>query len=85
MYQLEEQIWFWALLVIPVVLALFLIVQLWKKQTQKKFADQKLLAKLSPNRSLLKSVLKIVVLCLAFACLAIALVNPKNWNQTRNC
>jgi Ca-activated chloride channel family protein len=36
-----------------------------------------LLKRLSPNTSLFKSVLKIIVLCLAFACLAIALVNPK--------
>ncbi|RZV68312.1 MAG: VWA domain-containing protein, partial [Flavobacteriaceae bacterium] len=33
--------------------------------------------KLSPNRSLFKSILKLFVLCLAFASLSIALVNPK--------
>jgi Ca-activated chloride channel family protein len=44
---------------------------------QKKFADQKLLKRLSPNQSLFKSILKIVVLCGAFACLSLALVNPK--------
>uniref|UniRef100_UPI00404AE6EB VWA domain-containing protein n=1 Tax=Gelidibacter sp. TaxID=2018083 RepID=UPI00404AE6EB len=75
--QLEEKIWFWALLVIPVILLLFLILQFWKYKTQQKFADKALLKKLSPNRSLFKSVLKILVLCLAFACITIALVNPK--------
>ncbi len=77
MYQLEEKIWFWVLLVIPVLLVLFTIVQLWKKSAQRKFADKALLARLSPNQSLFKSILKVVVLSLAFACLAIALVNPK--------
>ena len=48
-----------------------------KKQTQKKFADKALLKRLSPNQSVFKSVLKIIVLSLAFASLAIALVNPK--------
>lgn len=77
MYQLDEKIWFWALAVIPVVMLLFLVLQFWKYRTQRKFADKELLKKLSPNTSLFKSVLKMVVLCLAFACLALALVNPK--------
>lgn len=75
---LEEKIWFWTLLIIPVILVLFLLLQIWKKNTQKKFADKAMINRLSPNKSPFKSILKIVVLCLAFACLSIALVNPKN-------
>jgi len=77
LYQLDEHIWFWTLVVIPVVIVLFLIVQLWKRNTQKKFASNQLLKRLSPNQSVFKSVLKLFVLCLAFACLTIAMVNPK--------
>ena len=77
MYQLEEKIWFWVLAVIPVIVLFFLVLQFWKYRTQRKFADKELLKRLSPNTSFFKSVLKIIVLCLAFACLAIALVNPK--------
>ena len=77
MFQLEEKIWFWALLIIPVIVVFFLLLLLWKKQTQKKFADKALLKRLSPNQSVFKSVLKVIVLSLAFASLAIALVNPK--------
>ncbi|MBN2867694.1 MAG: VWA domain-containing protein, partial [Flavobacteriaceae bacterium] len=77
MFQLEEKIWFWTLLIIPVIVVFFLLLLLWKKQTQKKFADKALLKRLSPNQSVFKSVLKIIVLSLAFASLAIALVNPK--------
>lgn len=77
MYQLEEKIWFWALMIIPVLGMMFIVLQIWKNQVQKKFADKRLLDRLSPNRSFFKSVLKITVLSLAFACLAIALVNPK--------
>ena len=77
MYQLEEKIWFWMLLIIPVIIAFFLILQIWKYKAQSKFANKQLLNKLSPNSSLFKSILKITVLSLAFACLAIALVNPK--------
>ncbi|WP_303316814.1 VWA domain-containing protein [Flavivirga abyssicola] len=77
MYQLEEKIWFWVLGVIPVIILLFLVLQFWKYKAQSKFADKRLLKKLSPNTSLFKSILKLGVLSLAFACLAIALVNPK--------
>jgi len=77
LYQLEEKIWFWVLLVIPIIWLFFLLLQFWKYRAQKKFGDLTLLKKLSPNKSVFKSVLKVIVLSLAFACLAIALVNPK--------
>ncbi|KJD36638.1 BatB protein [Tamlana sedimentorum] len=77
MYQLEEKIWFWTLVVIPVIILLFLGLQFWRYKTQNKFADKALLKKLSPNKSTFKTVLKVVVLCLAFLCLSLALVNPK--------
>ena len=77
MYQLEEPIYFYVLFAIPVIAVLFLLVHAWKKHTQKKFADATLLKRLSPNRSVFKSVLKVLVLCLAIACLSFGLVNPK--------
>jgi Ca-activated chloride channel family protein len=60
-----------------VIVFLFGIVLFWQKKTQRKFADKELLARLSPNRSTGKSVLKIVLLCLAIASFVIALVNPQ--------
>ena len=77
MYQLDEKIWFWLLFVIPILLITFLVLQIWKQSVQNKFADKRLLNKLSPNRSLFKSMFKIGLFCLAIACLIIALVNPK--------
>ena len=77
MYQLEEKIWFWALGIIPVIILLFLVLQFWRYRAQKKFADSAMLKRLSPNRSIFKSVLKVIVLSLVFFCLTIALVNPK--------
>lgn len=75
--QLEEKIWFWMLLVIPTLIVLFTIVQLWKRHAQNKFANQRIIKRLSPNRSHFKPILKLIVLCLAFGCLTIAMVNPK--------
>lgn len=77
MYQLEEKIWFWVLGIIPVIILLFLVLQFWRYKAQNNFADKKLLKRLSPNRSIFKGALKIVVLSLAFLCLSLALVNPK--------
>lgn len=77
MYRLEETIWFWALLVIPAVLFIFLVLQYWKTRTQRRFADSRLLNKLSPNISLIKPLLKIFIWCAAFGFLCIGLVNPK--------
>ncbi|MGB1307412.1 MAG: vWA domain-containing protein [Oceanihabitans sp.] len=77
MYQLEEKIWFWVLAIIPVIIVLFIVLQLWKYQAQKKFASKNLLKKLSPNQSVFKGILKVIIYCLAIASLAIALVNPK--------
>lgn len=56
---------------------MFILLQVWRRSVQKKFADYKLLQRLSPNQSLFKSILKVLVLCGAFACLSLALVNPK--------
>ncbi|WP_299216746.1 VWA domain-containing protein [uncultured Dokdonia sp.] len=77
MYLLEEKIWFWLLLVIPVIILLFLGVLFWQRSAQKCFADSALLKKLSPERSLFKPTLKILVLSLAIFFLVVALVNPK--------
>jgi Ca-activated chloride channel family protein len=77
LYQLEEPIFFYLLLAIPVVMVLFLWVLIWKKRTQSKFADTSLIKKLSPGSSLFKSILKVLVLCLAIVFLSFALVNPK--------
>ena len=77
MFRLDEKIWFWTILVIPVIVLVFILVQVWKKSAQKKFANLALLKRLSPNQSLFKSVLKLIVLCAAFLFLVLALVNPK--------
>ncbi|HPE82189.1 MAG: VWA domain-containing protein [Aequorivita sp.] len=77
MYQLEQPIYFYILFAIPVIVVVFLLLLVWKRTVQKRFVDKELLKKLSPNHSLFKSVLKVLVLCLAVACLSFALVNPK--------
>ena len=77
MFQLEEDIWFWLLFIVLGMFIVFLWVQIWKKKTKREFSDLELLARLSPDQSVFKSVLKFIVLSLSVVCLIIALVNPK--------
>ena len=75
--ELEEKGYFYLLALVPILVALFLYVQMWKKKKQKEFADLNLLSKLSPEKSTFKPILKTTTLCLAISCIVIALVNPK--------
>lgn len=77
MYQFEESIYFYVLFAIPVMALLFMLALIWRNRTQKKFANNGLLKKLAPDRSVFKSVLKFLVLSLALALISFALVNPK--------
>jgi Ca-activated chloride channel family protein len=82
MYQLERPIFFYLLFAIVGLIVVFLLVFIWKKHTQKKFAHSKALILLSPNRSFFKSWIKVIILSLAIASLTLALVNPKIGTKT---
>ncbi|MES2747414.1 MAG: VWA domain-containing protein [Bacteroidota bacterium] len=77
MYELEEKGYLYLLFVIPLLVLLFLYVQYWKRKKQQAFGDLDLIKKLSPERSIFKPILKMVVVLLALTCLIIGLVNPK--------
>lgn len=77
MYQLQQPIYFYVLFALPAVIAVYLLVLLWKKRTQRSFADPTLLDVLSPSQSIFKGSLKLVLALLVLACMSFALVNPK--------
>ena len=77
MIQLDEKIYFYLLFIIPIMVVLFLLLQVWKRATQKRFADPWLLKRLTPNKSSFKATIKLLVLILGLACLVLGLVNPK--------
>ncbi len=77
MIQLDEKIYFSLLFIIPVMVVLFVLLQIWKKTTQKKFAEAVLLKRLTPSRSRTKASLKLLVLALGLSFLVLGLVNPK--------
>lgn len=74
---LDDKTYFSLMLIIPFVVVLYLSVVLWKKKAQKRFASEEMLQRLSPSKSVFKPFLKLMLLCIAIACIALALVNPK--------
>jgi Ca-activated chloride channel family protein len=77
MYELEEKGYLYLLAIIPLLVLLFLYVQLWKRKKQREFGDLELVRKLSPERSVFKPTLKFILLIIALVGLILGLVNPK--------
>tara|TARA_R110000868_G_scaffold124959_4_gene330139 strand:+ start:72983 stop:74029 length:1047 start_codon:yes stop_codon:yes gene_type:complete len=77
MIQLEEKIYFYLLFIIPVLVVLFVLLQIWKRSAQKKFADLTLLKRITPDKSIFKSTFKLILFILGLTFLIIGLVNPK--------
>ncbi len=77
MVQFDEKLYFYLLGIIPVMVLLFLMLQVWKRSKQREFANTRLLKKLAPERSSFKSTIKLITLLTGIAFLVLALVNPK--------
>ncbi len=77
MIQFDEKIYFYLLAIIPVMAVAFFFLQIWKRRTQKQFADSPLLRKLAPDKSQFKSALKLLFLLAGLGFLILGLVNPK--------
>jgi Ca-activated chloride channel family protein len=77
MYELEEKSYLYLLFILPVLVAVFLYIQYWKRKKQQEFGDLALIKKLSPEKSTFKPILKFIVFLLALTSLILALVNPK--------
>jgi Ca-activated chloride channel family protein len=80
--ELDEKKYLYFLLILPILAVIFLYNLYWKRKKQREFGDIELVKRLTPEKSVFKSILKFVILTLAFACLIIALVNPKIGTKT---
>ena len=83
MYQLEETLYFYLILVIPIILFGFLVLKRWKSIIQKKYISKELLETLSPDISSFKPKVKVLFLILSFLFISIGLVNPKIGTQLK--
>lgn len=77
MYQLEQPVYFYLLLLVPAIVLVYLFYQNWRKRTQRYFADRDLLKRLAPERSYNKPTLKLILALLIVSLLSLALVNPQ--------
>ena len=77
MYELDESKYLYLLFLLPILAAIFLYVEFWKRKKQKEFGDVELVKKLSPEKSNFKPALKFGILLLGIAMLILGLVNPK--------
>lgn len=75
--ELDESKYLYLLFIVPILVLLFLYNQYWKRKKQHEFGDLDLVKKLSPEKSVFKPILKLVVLLLALVGIILGLVNPK--------
>jgi len=67
----------YALAVIPVIILLFIAMRIMKRKSWKKLGDSNLVTRLAPSVSRGKPVVKMILFCLAYALLVLALANPQ--------
>jgi Ca-activated chloride channel family protein len=75
--ELDESKYLYLLFIVPLLALLFLYNQYWKKKKQREFGDLDMIKKLSPEKSVFKPILKLIVMLLALSALILGLVNPK--------
>jgi Ca-activated chloride channel family protein len=75
--ELDESKYLYLLFILPLLLLLFLYNQYWKRKKQREFGDLDMVKKLSPEKSVFKPILKLIVMLLALTALILGLVNPK--------
>lgn len=75
--ELDESKYLYLLFIVPVLVLLFLYNLYWKRKKQREFGDLELVKKLSPEKSIFKPILKLVVMLLALVGIILGLVNPK--------
>lgn len=75
--ELEESKYLYLLFLLPILVLVFLWIQVWKRKKQREFGDINLVNKLSPDKSSFKPGLKFGITLLAIAMLILALANPK--------
>ena len=75
--ELDESKYLYLLFLLPILVLVFLYNQYWKRKKQREFGDLDMVKKLSPEKSVFKPILKLIVMLLALTALILGLVNPK--------
>ena len=83
MYQIEENIYFYLILVIPLMILGSLFLKKWRKKKQSEFFNKEIFKNLSPLHSDFKSGFKVFLLSISLFMISIGLVNPKIGTQLK--
>ena len=82
MFRFEHDIYFWALLVIPILVLFFAIAWRYRQRALARFGSAELVQRLVPGLSAKLHILKFVLLVLAVTFLIVGLTNPQ-WGRSR--
>ena len=77
MIRFENIEFLYTLLLIPVFIILYLMMNYWKRKAIARFGDANLMAKLMPKRSGSRPFIKFLIMLFAFTSLVIAMTNPQ--------
>jgi len=77
MYQIEEISWLWLGIIPILVILLFFADRIWKANIQDRFASKTSLLRLSPEISLFKPYLRIIIIFFSLIFLVLAMINPQ--------
>ncbi|MCL9805923.1 VWA domain-containing protein [Flavobacterium amniphilum] len=75
--EIDESKYLYLLFLLPILVLVFLWVQVWKQKKQKEFGDVHLVKSLCPDKSRFKPGLKFGFVLFGLAMLIVALANPK--------
>lgn len=76
MLKLENEIYLYILLAVPILVLIFLIYRARRKKLLGKFGTQAAISRLAPNVSTFKNSFKFVLITIAFALMVLGLANP---------
>jgi Ca-activated chloride channel family protein len=77
MFRFEHTDFLWALLLIPVLIAFFIWMMIWKKRALQRFGDWTIIHRLLPGLSRGRVIAKFILLMIGYGFLIIGIANPQ--------
>jgi len=69
-------IWLYGLILVPIIILLYILMRAWKRKALRTFGDNLIIQKLFPDVSTLKSLWKMILFSLAYACVIVGIADP---------
>lgn len=83
-FKFAQPVFFYGLLMIPVFIIIFWLMQSWKRRAMKKFGESNLMLRLMPDISKRKPTFKFILMLFAFAMIILGLANPQIGSRLEN-